>query len=243
MRPIVLITRPPPGGERFAAALRARLGARLGAAVEMVLSPILRIEPCGALPDLGDVACLLFTSQHGVARYAALGGRRDLPGYAVGEATATAAEEAGLSLVACEGDAASMLARIAADGATGPFLHLRGEHAAADLAADLQRRGHEARQTVLYRQVAEPLSDAARSVLDGTVPVLLPLFSPRSAALLFAACRPTAPLRIVAMSQAVADQVPACHAAQVHVARRPDAGAMLETMTQVLRVEGAKPCK
>lgn len=237
--PVILLTRPDPGGARFAGDLRARFGP----GSRIVTSPVLRIEPCGAAPDLAGVACLLFTSQHGVARFAELSARRDLPGYAVGDATARVARAAGLRVTACEGDAASMLARIAADDEKGPFLHIRGEHAATALAEALRARGLPAREAVLYRQEAVPLSDEALAVLEGPAPVVLPLFSPRSAEVLFAGCAPRAPLCVVAISQAVAERVPEEHSGRVIVAKRPDGAAMLDAMAQALRVEGAKPAQ
>lgn len=230
MQPPILITRPPPGDTQFARALRQRFGDGL----RLVLSPILRIEPMGAVPDLTGVACLLFTSQHGVTRFAELSARRDLPGYAVGEATAQVARAHGLQAVACDGDAASMMARIRADGARGPFLHLRGVHAASDLAAELRAIGLCATSAVLYGQKAQPLSAEALALLDGAEPVVVPLFSPRSAEVLFEGCTPRRPVTVVAISQAVANRVPAEHCGRTFVARRPDSAAMLDAMSLAL---------
>ena len=86
MSPTILITRPGHGGADFADRLRAELGADLS----IVLSPVMRIEQCGALPDLTRYRTLIFTSRHGVEAYVAKRGRCDLPAFGVGGATAAA---------------------------------------------------------------------------------------------------------------------------------------------------------
>ena len=134
-------------------------------------------------PAPGEV--LIFTSRHGVTGFCRLSTRRDLPAYAVGCATAAEARRQGFVPIAAGGDAASLLARIAADGVTGPFLHPRGAHVATDIARALRQAGHTAHEAVVYDQQAQPLTNAARATLDGEAPVILPLMSPRSAVLFF----------------------------------------------------------
>ena len=87
MVPTILITRPDPSGAAFADQVRRRFGDT----VQIVLSPVLKIERCGSLPDLSRFRTLIFTSRHGVEAFAALSDRRDLPAYAVGDATARSA--------------------------------------------------------------------------------------------------------------------------------------------------------
>ena len=94
--------------------------------------------------------------------------------------------------------------------------------------------GLRASEAVLYDQSAQPLGDAALALMEGTAPVVVPLFSPRSAELVFAGCAPRAPLRIVAISQAVAERVPAEHSGHLYVADRPDEAAMLDAVARAL---------
>ncbi len=240
MSPTILITRPEPGASRFIAALRDLPGGDL----PVIRSPVLAIEPKGDLPDLAGVRWLIFTSQYGVFRFAELSKRRDIPAYAVGDATAQAAQEAGMRAISCAGDARDLLTRIAADGAAGPMLHLRGTHAAADVAAALTAAGTPARDAVLYAQRALPLNDAARACLTGIAPVIAPVFSPRSAAMLLEGAQITAPLVILAISRAAADRVPAGVAQACIVADRPDAAGMLrawpDALAEANRLEGTK---
>jgi uroporphyrinogen-III synthase len=124
------------------------------------------------------------------------------------------------------------------------MLHLRGTHAAADIVGALRTTGIEACEAVLYAQRALPLSDAARACLAGAAPVIAPVFSPRSAALLMAETPTRAPLVILAISAAAAARVPDGAAAACIVAERPDMEGMLRAWPQTLdaanRLEGTK---
>ncbi|MBC7132531.1 MAG: uroporphyrinogen-III synthase [Roseovarius sp.] len=239
--PVLLITRPEPEASRMAAAMRAAYPG-----LRVVVSPLMRIVHGGALPVLTGREVLVFTSRHGVAGFCRLTPRRDLAAYAVGEATAEAARAQGLDARAAGGDAAALLALISADGARGPFLHPRGEHVAADIAGALRARGHAAAEAVVYAQQAQPLSPGARAALDGDAPVIVPLMSPRSGRLFFAAAGGAirAPLHIAAMSRNVAETVPPGAATRLIVAKSPDMGALraaLGALVQdALQVTGGK---
>lgn len=240
MPPRLLITRPEPEASRFAEDLRV---AHPGA--EVITSPLMRIVYNGTLPAIIPGEALIFTSRHGVAGFCRLSPRRDLPAYAVGAATAAEAREQGFDTTAAEGDATSLLARIASDKTSGPFLHPRGAHVAADIAGALRSAGHTARDTVVYSQQAQPLTTAARAALDGQDPVILPLMSPRSAVLFFeAAGNPRAPLLVAAMSRNVAARIPDGAACRVVVAETPDAATMRRVLDDLVkhakRVESGK---
>ncbi len=243
MAPILLITRPEPSGAAFADRLRTGVAGGL----EVIQSPIMRIERCGALPDMEGIKTLIFTSRHGVEAYAALGGPVDIPAYAVGEATAVAARGAGLSVTVCDGDAASVLSRVLADDAAAPALHPHGEHMARDIAKDLTEAGIETHDVVLYRQVPVHLTDRAKAVLAGDRPVVVPLFSPRSARLFFDGAHVEAPLLVAAISEAAARAVPEGSVRALEIASRPDQEAMVEVTKGLLdaakRLEGDRPAK
>lgn len=222
----VLITRPRPAAEEFAGDARARLGDDM----RIIVSPLLRIVPLPeAAADLSGVGTLVLTSAHAVPA-AAAGAVRDLPCYCVGPATAAAARAAGLAPADGGGTAETLLARIAEDAPPGPLLYLRGEHVAADLAGMLRSAGFEARELVVYRQVAEPLSDEARALLGDKSPVILPLFSLRTARLFAASAKPAAPLWVAAISRNVADCLPPGWAEALIVAESPTADAVLDAM-------------
>jgi uroporphyrinogen-III synthase len=110
-----------------------------------------------------------------------------------------------------------------ADALTGPVLVARGVHTRGDLAERLRGRGLEVEESVLYDQVAVPLSRAAQMVLAGSSPVVAPVFSPRSASLL-AAKHASAPMTVLAISEATAAAWTGN--GTVVVASSPDAAAM-----------------
>lgn len=218
----LLITRPEPSATRLAEEIRSSFPG-----AEVVVSPLMRISYGGTLSPLTTFERLIFTSRHGVEGFCRLSPGRDLPACVVGLATAEEARQRGFTVIAVAEDAASLLARIAADGIKGPFLHARGAHVAADIAGSLRQAGHTAHEAVVYDQEALPLNDAARAILNAGNPVILPLMSPRSATLFFdAAGIPRAPLLIAAISHNVAARIPEGAASRVAVAKSPDKDAL-----------------
>ncbi|WP_108483755.1 uroporphyrinogen-III synthase [Oceaniglobus ichthyenteri] len=196
----LLLTRPQAQSLGFAETCRAA-----GWTGPIVTSPILEIVPRPMPNRPAPGTTLIFTSVNGVEQATA---QHDLAGFhafAVGDTTAKAAQEAGMTCVSANGDFRDLLALLARHD-TGPLLHLRGTHSAGDLTSALAEMGREAVEWVVYDQVAQPLNGAARRLLAAPGPVVLPLFSPRSARLLSAAVGETAaPLSLIAISQAAAD--------------------------------------
>jgi uroporphyrinogen-III synthase len=243
MPPTILITRPDPAAHGFADKLRAVIGCD----VPVLFSPLMRIEPCGTMPALEGVETLIFTSRNGVAAFTRMSHRRDIPCYCVGDATAELARAEGLSATSCGGDADRLVARILADKVQGPCLHIRGEHGVGNIAARLMAGGVKTDEAVLYRQVAQCLTAAALDLLHREAPVIIPLFSPRSARLISKGFSGNAPLYVVAISQAVADAVRLGNPKAVIVARAPDVSGMVDAiraaMAQANTLEGDTPAQ
>lgn len=236
----ILITRPDPEARRMADEAQALCD---GAAV--VISPVMQIVYDGVLPEMSGGEVLIFTSRHGVEGFCRLSAQRDFACYAVGDATAEAAEAQGMRAISAGGDAEALLARIAADKAHGPFVHLRGAHVAADIAGALRAAGHLARDAVVYDQVEVALSAEAQALLQGAEPVVLPLMSPRTARIVLGQAGPiAAPVFIAAISRKVADIVPEGMAQRVDIAETPDLPAILAVVQRqaqmAKRLEGGK---
>lgn len=161
--PVLLITRPAPAALRLAQDLA-------GLDLPTIIAPLMRIDPVPHnAAALDRAAGLVFTSESGVA-FAGTGGGR--PAICVGPRTALAAEAAGFDTRTGPGDAAGLMPMLQD---LGPgWVHVRGAHVAADLGLE---------SVVVYDQTALPLTAAAAQVLAGDAPVILPLFSPRSARL------------------------------------------------------------
>ena len=218
----VLLTRPE--------ADSLRLAAELPAGTHAIVAPLLRIV---FLPfDVARVpaaASLILTSGHGVAAWTASdGGARGA--WCVGPRTAEMAARAGLDLRGQAPTADALLDRIPADAS--PLVHLRGAHHRGAMVDRLRARGLRASALTAYRADACPLTPAALTALrDG--PVVAPVFSPRTARLLSAACpiESRGNLRPVALSPAVAQALPVPPAA---VAERPDGAAMRAAIQRVI---------
>ncbi len=119
----LLLTRP----QEDSVALEAMLAER---GHEAIVEPLLTIRPDLNAPlDLEGVAALLFTSANGARAFALRSHRRDLPVFAVGDASAQAARDLGFAKVeSAGGDVAALGALVAhrhrpEDGA---LLHVAG---------------------------------------------------------------------------------------------------------------------
>ncbi len=238
--PVLLLTRARPQAERFAAEARARLGP-----LRCVIAPLIEIAILPLTRDPAAHATLIFTSENGVSAFCSQSDLRDRPAFCVGPRTAAAAREAGFDATSAEaegGDAEGLLRRLRAVRPAQPLLHLRGEHAVTDLAGRLRREGLACAEAVVYAQRAMPLSPEGLAVLSGRAPVLLPLFSPRSAGLAAQAVAAAgnggrAAVHVIAISAAAAERWIAVHPDRVavRVARTPDGAGMLEALAEAVR--------
>lgn len=233
--PPILLTRPAAQAARFADLLRQRLGETV-----VVTSPLL--APEFLVPDLPEmpVRGLIFTSETGVEGFLRLPDAASLaqvPVWCVGDQTARVAREAGLAARSASGDAAALLAAIIAAGDKGPLLHLCGQDTRGDLAARLTGAGISTTVATVYAQQPQPLTPAALALLRGSTPVVVPLFSPRTAAVFAAAAgtiAPLAPLWIAAFSPAVAGAVPQQISTRLRISATPDAAAMVNAVVALI---------
>lgn len=229
----VLVTRPIYYARSLAAALAAR---GYGALV----APMLTIAPAeGVEPplDLAGVQALLFTSANGARVFAGLSEARDLPVFAVGDASAGAAREAGFARVESAGGDIADLARLVAehlDPKGGALYHAAASKVAGDLTGFLEGRGFSVHRDVLYDAVAATrLTKELRTALVAGSLDVATFFSPRSAetfvsliqdAGLDGACTRTVAL---SLSDAVAEKLRALSWAGIEVAARPNQDSLL----------------
>jgi uroporphyrinogen-III synthase len=238
--PLVILTRPQAASERFAARLRVALGRQ--SSVQIMIAPLQRIRHLDwALPE-GQPAALIFTSQNAVEAAA----RAGLSGwaYCVGDQTAEAAQNAGFTAISAQGDAADLVRLIGAAGSSaagsnaagpGALWHLRGRAAQGDVAGQLRRAGFEVSEVIVYDMEAVAPSVEVLAALCGTRPIVLPLFSPKSARRAVAALGGgTVPLQVVALSVAVELAAEGLTRRDNWVCERPDADGMVEILKKVL---------
>src|SRR5262245_20596076 len=126
----ILLTRPEPDGERTADALRARGN-------DVVVAPLLRVEPIAADVGAPPWAAVLMTSANAARAVAAHPQRDDIvrsPAFTVGDRSAEAARAAGFADVSsARGDAEALVQLVSARLAPGaaPLLYLAGAERAA----------------------------------------------------------------------------------------------------------------
>ena len=171
---IILITRPEPGASATAAAVRA-----LGHVP--VLAPVLRIQPVALAPPRTITALAITSGQALAGLPLAL---RALPLYAVGDASARRAFEAGFRWVESAAGTGDDLARLIADrlprGAT--ILLASGEGNGIDLARTLRMAGYRVIRRIAYRtRPAEALDIAAIAALEADEVDFMLIFSKASA--------------------------------------------------------------
>lgn len=230
----LLVTRPEDDAKALVADLEAR-------GHEVILAPLMNVVWRDDVPlDLGHVQAVLLTSANGAraaARHRHAQALVERPAFAVGEATARAAHQAGFVDVTVSGGDVTHLAQSVAATLTpdaGRLLHLAGSVTAGDLAGDLASRGFDVTRAVVYEatavtQLPEPAHEALkRSALDGVC-----LYSPRTATL-FRGLVDKAGLaksaqRLVAycLSDRVADALHGFTLKDCRVARAPTHEAML----------------
>ncbi|WP_035249584.1 uroporphyrinogen-III synthase [Actibacterium atlanticum] len=227
MTPTLLLIRPTKGAQAF-----ARECAALWPDLPIVRSPIMRIESHGA--QVQPPGSVILSSASAVPQIAVPNGSRQIAAYCVGPRTAKAAHAAGIKVALTAPDADALIAEILCNPPNEPLLHLRGEHSRGDICQRLNKGGQPCTELVVYRQVSQALTDPARELLSGATPVILPLFSPRSAQLLsLESTHIHAPMWIAALSSAVYEAW-AGPADRVALAPTPDAQGMLKAILKLM---------
>jgi uroporphyrinogen-III synthase len=149
---LCLVTRAQPGAQATAQTLR-NLGFN-GVAV-----PAAIVQPTHAHIALEGVQALLMTSAAAARNAVYRPDMRDLPVYAVGDATAAAAKLAGYETVISAGGDGAALAVLAADRMdpkAGTLLHLRGQEVAGDVTGMLSACGFQTRLVEVYQTHDHP---------------------------------------------------------------------------------------
>jgi len=231
----LLITRPGDDGARLAETLR-----QMGH--DPILEPLLTIRNFdGPTLEFAGVQAILATSANGVRAIAGRTPERNIPLFAVGDATARAAKEAGfldVSSASGDVDALAALVRERLDPAKGPLIHVAGSEVAGDLAGQLgpsdPQAGFTVRREVLYE------SESAYSLSPSTIAAIkeeridgVLAYSPRTAATLARLIRKARLVRdcrrieLLCLSQAVADAANDIPWAKTRIAAEPTQEAML----------------
>ena len=220
----ILLTRPISQSLRFAADLKPLLPD-----VPILISPLM--VPEYLIPSIPkqDFAALILVSPTAVEAAR----RISAVGVKLGDQTATQARTAGFQTKSASGDAMDLLALIKADSPSGALLFLRGRDSSRDLAENLKLAGLVSVSVVSYQQTAQQLTLQAEELLQGTLPVMFPVFSSRSATLLqaeLARISPKCPLWIATLSPVIAAQFDPNLVAGLRTAHHPDGASMISAV-------------
>ncbi len=230
----VLVTRPRADAVRTVEALMA-------CGVETVVEPLLEIVPLSATDlDLTGAQAILAASANGVRALSAATGERDLPLFAVGDASAAEARAQGFAAVrSASGDVGSLsdLVTRSLVPIDGALVQVAANAQAGDLAGMLAAVGFEVRKVQLYesRPVLALSAKAVEGLKSARIDAAL-FFSPRTAqtfVTLAAKAGIMAALRSVtayALSPAVAGKLRAAEWRAVRVADRPEQEALLAVL-------------
>jgi uroporphyrinogen-III synthase len=235
-RPNLLLTRPDAQSQRFAGEVAARFGA-----MNIVISPLLVPRFLPATPTSGMASGMasgmdgvIFTSETGVAAALSAGVRaHGQPAYCVGARTAAAAQLAGFDARDAQGDWQDVAALITREGGQKSLAFLCAREAATHLQITLTVAGHNIARIEVYSQETLPLNPQAQALLAGARPVILPLFSPRSAQVFCAQAQPSAPIFLLGLSAAITDAFTLPFARKA-VAHRPNSAALLDALAEVI---------
>ncbi|MDH3230979.1 MAG: uroporphyrinogen-III synthase [Alphaproteobacteria bacterium] len=229
-----LITRPAEDAKSLHAELRRR-------GIAVTHEPMLTIERMTDVTvDMTGVQGLLFTSSNGVRAFARLSDHRDLPAFAVGDATAQACRDAGfLNVHSASGDVDALANYVIrhCQPYDGRLLQVAGTVSAGDLSGALRAAGFTVDRIPIYEaHAAEALSSGTRTAMkNGRIDAVL-FFSPRTAstfvtlaqsANLENACRN---INAYCLSPAVAKRAAALPWKRVTIAAEPTQAALLASL-------------
>jgi uroporphyrinogen-III synthase len=232
----VLVTRAEGNAEKLATRLAERGHESI---IETLMT--IRFQPEAArsiAPFLDGVQAVLFTSANGARAFADATPLRDFRAFAVGDATAAAAREAGFADVTSAGGAVEDLAKLVIGRIKpkdGAVFHAAARVTAGDLQGLLEAAGFSVRRAALYEAVeSKRLSDATRQAIVRHEIHAALFFSPRNAATFV---RLAAGLEegcqhmvAVALSSAVAEKLAPLPWRRVAVAAAPNESALLAAL-------------
>ena len=224
---VIILTRPAAQNARFAKELRAA-----GISNPLIDAPVTEIVPTGDVYEATGATGAIFTSMNGVHFGPDGAGRA----WAVGDRTADVARARGWTVASAAGDAEALLQRICADlrddTAGQDLVHYSGTETRGDLAERLTAAGIPTRRVAVYRQERFDLSASAKAALHGDLPPIFPVFSPNSAKRLVAQLPPELRADFVALSPAVAKEIPKALVRRLGVAEHPNAQSLLNALAE-----------
>ena len=228
----ILVTRPGEDGIALAELLNV-------SGIDSIVDPLMSIQQIhGPQLKLEGVQALLLTSANGVRALVNRSSRRDIPIYAVGEATARTARKFGFSQVHSADGNVDMLVDLVENilkPEDGSLLHIAGSSIAGDLIKSLSNSGFQCSRVILYK------TNNSRRLLDSTIADIkqnkidaVMLYSPRSAEIFVNLIRKARLVRscqkiiLICLSDAVYKKTLKIQWKAVKTSTEPNQGAIIE---------------
>ncbi len=200
--------------------------------IQVIQSALMEICATGITADLSNAAGVIFTSRNGVH----FGGpSQRLPTFCVGPATADAARAKAWPVEHVAQNADALVQKLITSRPKPPILHIAGSARRGEIAARLTSAGIETQAVAVYDQRLNSLSDAAKTAILRESPVIVPLYSPRTARQFCTEAKSARALHLVCLSDAVREEVKAIGVLSVSVASQPNGRSMLQALQNVLR--------
>lgn len=190
-----------------------------------VVSPAIRIVGLGPKVKVASDTAAVFTSRHAVTRTEPSLGA---VAYCVGDATAQAAQSQGYVPIIAGGTADDLLERLLKEPPKQKLVYCHGTHVQRDLVQPLRQAHITIDAHCVYDQPAcRPTKDAI-ALLAGQEPIVLPLFSARTAEIVAKWSKDSgARIYAVALSAAVAKNWDK----QAVVVKKPSLAAMVDAVS------------
>ncbi|MFL4469407.1 uroporphyrinogen-III synthase [Tateyamaria armeniaca] len=220
------MTRPQSASEAFVASLPDATRARF----EPVFSPLVEIVPLPLTVTINAHDSAVFSSANGVR--AAPDGQGRIA-YCIGSATTKVAQDRGWDARQMGTDADGLVKNLRSVAPENNLLHLSGVHTRGDVAGRLAKAGLNIKNIAVYDQRLCPLTPEASQIIATAAQVVVPLFSPRTAAQFLKVTPNTASVHAVALSAAIAAVLPADALASLTIATHPDAQSMGAALSHV----------
>ena len=219
----LLLTRPHAASQRFARQVVDQLGE-----IRIEISPLIGIDFLD-LNEEPNVPTIVFTSRNGVDAWSRAGFATCASCFCVGEATADAARAIGFNPKVSGGTVEHLVSDLQNAEPSGEILHVHGRHTHGGLVDRLRAKGLKSQSLISYEQNLKELSTSAKALLQGGAPVIVPLFSPRSA-LQFASSGSFGPqVKTIAISKSAAAVCPGAS-----IAPHPNAKGMIAAISEVV---------
>lgn len=231
--PHILLTRPQAQAHQFADELIEQ-GVQPD---HITIDAIMKIAPVEAPCDVAAYRGLIITSANALLYLPVALRGSQLPCYCVGGATSQAARALGLNAYHLADTARALCDALPTACQDGPLLHLRGTHTTLDMAEHFRSAPLSVENLVIYEQIAVPLRAETLNNLRHSSPVILPVFSARSAKLLGRLPLDWRPHQAVALSPAIAALCQEAGFGQVTTATRPNRKAMAAVITPLMDVK------